>query len=72
MEGQSLAKRFGAAARCNHATSQQKAHQLWSALSEKLHGDTRWKIRIAWDHATMGEGPAELDALVQELVDRGL
>lgn len=54
---------------CTH--TQDAAFRLWMQLIDHLSSEQRCELRIAWSHAIIGEGRAELDR-VSERVKREL
>ena len=63
-------RRYGAAARCSHPTSQAKARRLWFEVAKYLRPEERFGIGVAHDHFRIGEGAGELDTLVGEVARR--
>jgi len=63
-------RRYGAAARCSHRTSQAKARRIWFAVAKYLRPEERFAIGVEHDHFRNGEGPGGLDAEVRKVVAR--
>lgn len=65
MSKRELLDLFQAKARCEH--TQGKAAAVWLWLQAYLNTQDRRKLLSAWGHATMQEGPAELDTVCKEI-----
>lgn len=63
-------RRYGAAARCSHPTSQAKARRIWFEVAKYLRPEERFAIGVAHDHFRNGEGAGELDGEVGQVVAR--
>lgn len=61
-----LLQRFRSKARCYH--TQRAAESAWHRLRALLSEDERFHLQLAWEHWRLGEGPDELDDVVDKLI----